>query len=99
MDSGSNEFLAPTATELFGDSRWFPEGLDARTRDLTFVRIGREQIAAPAFLSKSVWAQEDLPRHRLGLQTVATASALSTEKPVVHFIWHSAYCCSTLLSR
>lgn len=87
----------PAAADIVSDSRWFPEALDAQNRTFCFVRTDRETIASRAFLSQSLWNNQDLPRRPLGLDTVA--NAVPSTKPHINFIWHTAYCSSTAISQ
>ncbi len=87
----------PAAADIVSDSRWFPEALDAQNRTLSFVRTDRETIASRAFLSQSLWSNQDLPRRPLGLDTVA--NTVPQSRPEINFIWHTAYCSSTAISQ
>ena len=77
------------------DPAWFPYRYDAQHDTIHYIRAERETQRAAAFLR-----DEYLPGHSqpvpLGREEVMAASA---EPAPVHFVFHSAYCCSTLIAR
>ncbi len=85
--------------DTVADARWFPEALDAQNMALAFVRTDRSTITSKAFLSESLWSNEDLPRTRGGLETLVRALPGTASLPKIDFIWHASYCCSTLISQ
>lgn len=83
------------ARTLATDPNWFPDALDASTGAIRFARIAREALAAEAFLdqrknnSVTAWAEariDDIAPH-------------APTSPAPAFIYHSAFCGSTLLAR
>jgi hypothetical protein len=85
-----------TDAQIIADARWFPEALDAANRAVQFVRTDRATLVSRPFLSQSLWADATLPRARAGLESL---SRQITARPHIHFLWHTAYCCSTLISQ
>ncbi len=82
-------------TQILADPHWLPHQFDPASRAITFIRIPRERLSQPAFLA------DGLPE--AGTQPVAVpldaiASAEFDEAPL-HFIFHTAFCRSTLLVR
>lgn len=82
-----------TASLDLDDPAWFLETLDLRTGMARFVRAGREALAAEPFLDPK-W-------DRTGLDAAEIAwSALPQprERPRLGMIWHTSFCCSTLIA-
>jgi hypothetical protein len=84
----------PTATELLADPDWFPHAVDVRSGAMRFVRIPRDVQRGVTFL-----ADEYLPQSasRADLTANDLQRRVSPGRP--HFVFHSAFCCSTLLTR
>jgi hypothetical protein len=84
-------------TELLKNPEWFPIGLSQDYRTIRFGRVARDDLAHEAFLdqrmSGSVKAVQEHPVRDI----VAQAGEFPAELPV--FVFHSAFCCSTLLAR
>jgi len=82
---------------LLNDPAWFPAAIDAKAGTLGFARIDRDSLSKEAFLDQrmasSVTAQETA-----GLaEVIAGLSGQQQAAPA--FIFHTAFCCSTLLAR
>jgi hypothetical protein len=89
--------MAPTPelTAIATDATWLPNRYD-ESRDLVhFVRLTREEHRAVTFIT-----DEYIPAGaaRLVLRRSDVAAAAGPPAPL-HFIFHSAYCCSTVLAR
>lgn len=88
--------MAPL-TELLANPEWFPIGLSQDYRMIRFGRVPRDNLAHEAFLdqrmSGSVKAVQEHPVQEVSSQ----AGEFSAELPV--FVFHSGFCCSTLLAR
>lgn len=86
----------PTVEMLAADPAWFPHALDIDRRAIQFARIDRAAISREAFLdermSASTKGREEAPIDAL------TAHFSNTHKPPA-FIFHTAFCCSTLMAR
>ena len=86
--------LSPAA--LAADPHWLPHAFDPARQNLTFAKLPRARLAANAFLA-------DIARET-GYETVevplaALASAVPAPSAPVTFIFHTAFCRSTLLAR
>jgi hypothetical protein len=83
--------------ELLKDPAWFPAAIDTKAGTLGFARIDRDSLSKEAFLDQrmagSVTAQETA---RLA-EVIAGFSGQQQTAPA--FIFHTAFCCSTLLAR
>lgn len=82
-------------TEIERDPRWLPHALDVPARRMQFVRIEREVLAQPPFLAD--WKPEH-PQDEAWL-SFDEVLGLKPETGRLHFIFHTAFCRSTLLVR
>lgn len=83
--------------ELVRDPRWFPEDFHAARQLLSFVEADRSELARQPFLDHR-WKQDQLPRRQAALADVA-AELPGSAPPRLDFIWHTSFCCSTLLTH
>lgn len=85
----------PNIGEIERDPRWLPHAVDMQGKRMQFVRITREVLSQPPFLADfkpagaegTAWLSFDQVR------------AMQPEAGPLHFIFHSAFCRSTLLVR
>jgi hypothetical protein len=82
--------------DLITDPAWFPEGFDARRKEILFVETDRRQLAEQAFLDGR-WHRNDARRLRRAAETMF--SHVPPEKSPLRLIWHTGFCCSTLLAK
>ena len=84
-------------SELIEDPHWFPAAIIDDYRGLRFAQVSRETLSAEAFLDQrmqdSVTGWQSIPITDL----LSHTQALPPRPPA--FIFHSAFCCSTLLAR
>lgn len=85
----------PESRRVAGDPAWLPHRYDEARDEIRFVQAPREAHRAATFLTDEYLAGAATP------VPVGRAEALGQAAPAapVHFIFHSAYCCSTLLAR
>jgi hypothetical protein len=76
------------------DPAWFLDHLDIESGQARFVKVDRDQLSRQAFLDPR-WSRQ-------GLAAAAVAgSALDappSERPRLNFVWHTSFCCSTVLA-
>jgi hypothetical protein len=82
-----------TATDTT-DMLWFPDAIDAQNRAVRLCRTPRSALADTAFLDER-WDRSGCEMRSVPLGQLPQPDAPA--RPV--FIWHTAFCCSTLLAR
>ncbi len=86
----------PARAGVFGNPGWFPESFDVRRREFHFVSTERTTLAAQTFLDAR-WDRAGRDRR---VETAESLLAhLPKEKPKPTIVWHTGFCCSTLLTR
>ncbi|MBB5519682.1 hypothetical protein [Amphiplicatus metriothermophilus] len=83
---------------LAADPCWLPEAYDAARGVLRFARIDRAGLAREPFLDRRMEGSVTA-RAEASLDAVARALGRTAPAPVPAFIFHTAFCCSTLLAR
>ncbi len=84
--------------EIIGDPCWFLEDLSTRDGAFSFARTNEDELSALPFLAQN-WDRSALQKIRLDARTVLARLRGPAVLPTPNFIWHTAFCCSTLLSR
>lgn len=83
--------------ELIGNPCWFPAALDSGADTIKFGYIDRETLASEPFLDQRMYGA--ITRWE-SASLRAVVSAFESEQPKAPaFIFHTAFCCSTLLAR
>lgn len=85
----------PDLAAIAADATWLPNRYDESQDLIHFVRLTREQHRAVTFITDE-YIPAEAPR--LVLRRSDVAAAAGPPAPL-HFIFHSAYCCSTVLAR
>ncbi len=88
----------PTAADIVKDPTWLPAAFDRGSGTIRFAKLPREALAGESFLDQRMagaatqWA--DLP------SSAVTEAVAATGKPKPPaFIFHTSFCCSTLIAR
>jgi hypothetical protein len=79
------------------DPDWLPHTFDESGAGLTSVYVPRTERAALTFLSDDHYQGRFAKAHHPA-QAVREAVAQAPQVPI-HFIWHTSFCCSTLLAK
>lgn len=79
--------------EILGDAGWYPHRFDAEGDTVQFIRTDRKILHAATFLTDEFLPGTQRPR------VIRRIDAAAAKSPPPHFIFHSAYCCSTLLTN
>jgi hypothetical protein len=83
--------------DVLADARWLPSHLDAARAALTFFWLPRERHAQVPFLTDEYLQPLAPPSVELSLADARSIAGADTAGP--HYIFHSAFCRSTLLAR
>ncbi|HEU0098674.1 MAG TPA: hypothetical protein VFQ67_07845 [Allosphingosinicella sp.] len=85
----------PNPAAVAADPLWLPNRYDESLDLIHFVRLTREEHRSVTFITDE-YIRADAPRLALARRDVAAAAG---PPGPLHFIFHSAYCCSTVLAR
>src|SRR5215469_17243645 len=97
MGSRSNGLGSASAREVALDPRWLPHTYDASGSNLTSVHVTREQHSELMFLSDEHF-QGRFPKATYPATEIGAHGREAGEAPL-HFIFHTSFCCSTLMLR
>ncbi|PTD16032.1 hypothetical protein [Sphingomonas fennica] len=84
-----------SALDVVRDAEWLPHRYDPQYDAVHFRHTPRDEHERATFLTDDYLAQE---APKLVLRRDEAAGAAPAEAPI-HYIFHSAFCCSTLLAR
>ena len=83
--------------EVTSDPSWIPHTYDLAGANLTLVKVPRESRTELMFLSDEHFAG-NYPKATFPADAVAAEIEGAGQAPI-HFIFHTSFCCSTLLAR
>lgn len=84
--------------QLLADPRWFLAGLDGPGGVFNFLYADHATLAREAFLDRR-WAIDRLLRCDVAIGELLSSAPLSLPRTKVNFLWHTGFCCSTLIAR
>ncbi len=87
-----------TLADVLADPRWFLAALDGARNAFQFVHTDHETLAAQAFLDRR-WDREALPRCDVPIDELLARAPAALPPTPEHFLWHTGFCCSTLIAR
>jgi hypothetical protein len=83
--------------DVIGNADWFPDNVDFNRNTFGFVRTDRKVLSRESFLD-SRWNRSALARVDVPISAISSAVE-KLPRPKLNFIWHTAFCCSTLIAR
>ncbi len=83
-----------SARDIENDATWLPHRIDVGTRQIEFLKIERDSLSGDGFL-----ADRDPPASGRISLSWDDVQAMKPETGPIHFIFHTAFCRSTLLVR
>ncbi len=95
MTSASTSDLLDAASREF---TWFLYDLDISANEFLFVRTDREDVARQTFLDFR-WKPHAGEICRLPVDPVVETLRRNEARPRLNFIWHTSFCCSTLIAK
>jgi len=87
---------SPTLQDIIGDTSWFPDNVNLERGTFGFVHTDRTTLSQQSFLDGR-WDRNALPHVDIPISAILPAIGETT--PQANFIWHTAFCCSTLIAR
>jgi hypothetical protein len=89
---------AASLDKVLDDPHWFVDGFDPQTGTLGFTQVSRAQLVAQPFLDMR-WNRAGHRRGRTHLSGAVAWLASRSAPRNLRFIWHTGFCCSTLLAQ
>jgi hypothetical protein len=87
----------PQLDELLGDPCWFPTALDSGAGTIRFGHIDRDTLASESFLDERMHGA--ITRWESASLSAVVSALESEQRKAPPFVFHTAFCCSTLLAR
>ena len=83
---------------ILTDAAWFPARLDPKRGVLEFVRTERDELVREAFLDAR-WDRSGRQHESVPVTELGRALSTPVARPRLNFIWHTSFCCSTVIAR
>lgn len=87
-------------SDLFSDPQYFPYRIEPSQNLMEFVAASRDELSSASFLDDRFATTE---RRRIGCQLAEAESHFGSagfaQQSPVHYLFHTGFCCSTLLAR
>ncbi|MDO9369575.1 MAG: hypothetical protein Q7T68_13485 [Sphingopyxis sp.] len=90
---------APAVTAIVRDAEWLAHRYDAGHDAFHFRRVSRDRRAAVPFLTDLHLGEEAAPVVLRRSDCRAASHGAPAPQPALHFLFHSAYCASTMLAQ
>lgn len=87
------------AAIVVADPHWLLESYDHATGALRFIRAAREDFVAAPFLAPGYWETSGFEQKLVSERALAALLPQSAPRPQLNFIWHTAFCCSTVIAN
>ena len=84
-----------STTAPLSDPTWFPIGFDLKADTLTFLKTNRQTLSEAAFLDQRFYPAAPQTQ----AITLSTALQEVAQTAPINWIFHTAFCCSTLMAR
>lgn len=84
------------ALEIAGDSSWYLHEIDLDNSQLLFFKVTANELSAASFLDKR-FSPRSAAREVIPIDDLAALLPATQSQP--RYIFHTAFCCSTLLAR
>jgi hypothetical protein len=91
----------PSPKELATQPEYFLTGMDLARRECEFLRLDPGAYRASAFMDHRVRSQLREPFHAPldAMAKLSVEQAAAAAQPPINYIFHTSFCCSTLISR
>lgn len=90
--------ISMVSTDILADPAWFPACLDPKNGVVEFVRTDRADLSRASFLDNR-WDRAGREQNSVPVDDLRVAFSNLADPPQLNFIWHTAFCCSTVISR
>jgi hypothetical protein len=84
----------PPVADLSRDPCWFADAFDPQNRMVSFVHLDRARLSTAPFLDQRL-DRSAAPQATVSLDALEDA----LPPPRLNFIWHTSFCCSTLIAH
>lgn len=90
-------FAGPQLDAVLRDARWFVEDFTLDNKALSFVLTDAESLSQQPFLDYR-WPRHTALHQRVDAGALVQRVPAGLPPPPLNFIWHTSFCCSTLIA-